>query len=51
MEAVDGIQVKKIRAFYWEAEVPHKNSIYYFPGYTKKGAITRAKDFLKEKQK
>lgn len=50
MEIVDGIMVRKVGMLHWEAEVPRKNSIYYFPASTKKGAIKRAKEFLKEDQ-
>lgn len=50
MEVVDGIQVRKVGILHWEAEIPLKNSIYYFPAATKKGAVKRAKEFLKEDQ-
>lgn len=50
MEPVDDIEVRRIRFLLWEAEIPRDNSIYYFPAYTKKGAIKRADKFLKEEK-
>lgn len=50
MEVVDGINVRKVRFMYWESEVPKGNSIYYFPAYTKQGAVKKAKEFKGEQK-
>lgn len=52
MEEVDGITIRKKGILHWEAEVPSPNGrgIYFFPAYTKNGALKLAQEFLKEQK-
>ena len=42
------IKVRKLGLFMWEAEFSFNNSIYYFPAFTRSGALKRANRFLEE---
>lgn len=43
-----GIDTRKIGFLRWESAVTLGRITYYFPGYTRKGAIKRAESFIKE---